>query len=309
MAHYASKSYRTYQVLQLAHNLEIPSAGNIRAWMNLEHVASTYRVSLVLLHQKLDLPNDTSPQLTLAAAAEQNNIPAIDYVLLVQQSLAEMIPPEIDSPTKPANGWYDSFMDSLLSALVLYGYPVLALVIYFGALGVPVPAGPLTAITGAMSLQGDFNALIACFIIILFSILGDVTGYWVGRTLPPEFLNKWGRWFGYSTKNRQRIEKLFDKWGGLTLILTRSIISQVSFLASTFAGTERYHLIQYILFSIVGRLFWLAAYFGIGYTAGKHIEVASGFLGYLSLFLISLIVMSLTVYLLKKTATSQHAAE
>ncbi|MCK5445648.1 MAG: DedA family protein, partial [Rhodospirillaceae bacterium] len=167
---------------------------------------------------------------------------------------------------------------------------VLGIVLFLGALGLPVPAGPLMTVAGTLALQGEINWALACSLAVTTSVLGDLTGYAAGRILSPRFLDQWGHWVGYTKKNRQRLERLYENWGGLTLILTRSLVAYIGAIASILAGAGRYRLDLFLTYSVIGRLLWTASYFGLGYAVGSDFEIASGFLGYLSLLLISITV-------------------
>jgi membrane protein DedA with SNARE-associated domain len=296
--HFAVKSYRSYKVLDFARTLDVPEAGDIRGWMSLQYIASSYQTPLDNLLQQLKLPTDMSQQ-SLATLARAENSEPLLYVQKVQRALAELAVTQPQAMVASREqGWFEQFTQQILSALLLYGYPVLGVILFLGALGLPLPAGPLMAITGSLALQGEINWVIACSIALGLSVAGDLTGYVLGRRLTPQFLDEWGHWVGYTPANRERVERLFDRWGGLTLVVTRSIMAHVAVLASILAGAGRYQLGLFLLYSGVGRLIWTAAYFGVGYTAGTHIEVASGFLGYISLLLIfSATLIGATIYL------------
>jgi len=168
------------------------------------------------------------------------------------------------------------------------GYRSLAVRLLLGALGLPGPAGRLTGIAGGLALQVVLHWAIACAIGVVASVLGDAIGFVGGRLLSPHFLDRWGHWVGYTRANRLRLEQLYRQWGGMTLILTRSLIAYIGVLASILAGAGRYPFVRFFIYSVVGRLIWTASYFGSGYGVGTDFEVASGFLGYVSLLLISL---------------------
>ena len=46
-----------------------------------------------------------------------------------------------------------------------------------------------------------------------------------------------------------------------------------------------------MVFTVIGRILWTSAYFGLGYAVGASLEAAAGFLANLSIFLISLAVL------------------
>jgi len=287
-AYFSIKTYKTFSVLQHARALDIPDAGNIRAWMTIDYIAKAYGTSSERLLEELALPSETDRGETLRTLSEQAGMEPLAYVQRAQDALARL---DAAQPPEPAAaedaGWLAQATDAIFSALLLYGYPVLFTVLFLGALGLPVPAGPLATVAGSLAMQGELNWALVCALSVAASVSGDLTGYAAGRVMTPGFLDRWGRWIGYTKANRQRLDALYARWGGLTLILTRSLVAYIGAIASILAGAGRYRLDRFVALSVIGRLLWTAPYFGLGYTVGSDLEIASGFLGYLSLLLIA----------------------
>lgn len=123
------------------------------------------------------------------------------------------------------------------------------------------------------------------------SVLGDVTGYSLGRLLGREFLERRGRWIGVTPARRARVERLFEQWGRLSVVLTRSLLSLLSSAVNLLAGATRYHLRVFLPFALAGRLIWTSVYLGLGYGLGGGIDAATQFLSNLSGLLVSLAVL------------------
>ena len=290
-AYYSIKTYRAFVVLQSARTLDVSETGSVRGWMTLEYVAGTYNAPVSELANRLGLSAETTPRTTLGTLAENAGVSSLEYVQRVQKALAQLNPAQTAPPLQDEPvGWIEQLTDNILEAMLLYGYPVLGIVLFLGALGFPVPAGPLTAVAGTLALQGEMDWVLASSLAVTVSVLGDLTGYGAGRLLNHDFLDRWGHWIGYTQANRQRLLRLYDQWGGLTLILTRSLVAYIGAIASILAGAGRYRLDLFLAYSVIGRLLWTASYFGLGFAVGSDFEVASGFLGYLSLLLIALTV-------------------
>ena len=306
---FARKTWRPYTLLEAARVLQMPETAAVRGWMTLGYVATYYQVPLGDLLNRLELPADTAATQTLRDSANNANLDAPAYVLEVQRAIAALTAaaPVAAQPEQPA-GWFGRLTDAIYSALLVYGYPVLVAVLFFGALGLPVPAGPLTAIAGTLALQGEIDGAVAAGLAVIASVLGDVAGYGAGRLLSPAFLDRHGHWIGYTPANRDRLQQLFARWGGLMLILTRSLTAHVGAIVSVLAGAGRYSIGRFLVYSLIGRLLWTASYFGLGYTVGTDFEAASGFLGYLSLLLIALAAAAAAAGLLLRTVRGRPAS-
>jgi membrane protein DedA with SNARE-associated domain len=120
------------------------------------------------------------------------------------------------------------------------------------------------------------------------SVAGDFIGYEIGRFANERFLVRQGRWIGFTSDRRARVDALFHRWGGMTVFLTRTLVSHLSSIASLLAGISRYRLWAFLVYATVGRALWTAAYFGLGYVIGNDIEAASTFLGHMTGLVLSL---------------------
>ncbi len=112
--------------------------------------------------------------------------------------------------------------------------------------------------------------------------------YAIGRAVNHNFLARYGRWVGYSPQRRDSIAVLLQRWGGITVIISRTLTSSLSSVVSIFAGVSRYRLSHFVGFALIGRLIWTSAYLGLGCSIGGNIDAASQSLGNLSGLLIAL---------------------
>jgi membrane protein DedA with SNARE-associated domain len=112
---------------------------------------------------------------------------------------------------------------------------------------------------------------------------------------------------GSATARRDSIRALLQRWGGMTVIVSRTLTSSLSSVVSIFAGISRYRFPHFLAFALLGRLIWTAAYLGLGYEIGGNIDAASQFLANLSGLVIALgvlVVSSAYRAGLKPSATS-----
>jgi membrane protein DedA with SNARE-associated domain len=288
------RTYRTFLLLRAAYEVGKPEVANLRAWMTLDYVATTYRAPLAQLKARLGLPTETPPGTTLRAIADERGVARFDFVRDVQRALADVgvgdIVPKTADGTRSSSTW----TDRVLSALLAYGYPVLALTFVLGALGLPLPIGLAAVLAGSLAAAGKLWLVAAAAVVILASLAGDIAVYAIGRVANDNFLARRGRWLGYSARGKARVEALFERWGGLTIVLTRTLVSHLSAVVSLFAGVGRYPLVTFLALTVIGRALWTSAYLGLGYSIGDDIEVASGFLGNLTGLLIAFAALSVT---------------
>jgi membrane protein DedA with SNARE-associated domain len=260
--------------------------------MTLNFVATSYRTSNAALIERLRLAPGTDPNTSLKSLGEQAGVPPSVYAQRVQRAIADIVPDVKSDRTNGNTTWLGTIGDEVLTALLVYGYPVLGLILLLGSIGFPLPDGVATTVAGSLASQGRLDWFWASTIVVTASILGDAVGYGLGRVLSGEFLERYGRWFGYSSARHVRVQSLFDQWGSLTIFITRTFMSYLSSVASLLAGIARYRFPKFLAIALVGRLIWTAAYLGLGYGIGTDWQAATSFMTNLSILVLSLMLLT-----------------
>jgi membrane protein DedA with SNARE-associated domain len=295
---FARHSYGSFLLLRSAYQAGAPDTSSIRSWMTLAYVGDAYGVSTASLIAGLGLPATTDPTTNLRAAAELAGVSPFQYVEQAQRAVAALGPKTAANSATESSGWLAALSDQVLSELLVYGYPILGLILLIGAIGVPLPDGAATVLAGSLAAQGSMSWIVAGLTVIIASLVGDIVGYAVGVLIGREFLDRHGYWVGYTPARWARVQWLFEEWGLATVFMTRTFVSYLSSVASLLAGVSRFPLGQFIVVSTAGRAVWTAAYLGLGYSIGADLDAATGFLSNLTgllLCAIVLVVAGLTV--------------
>lgn len=143
------------QLMRSAQAAGAPGVSNLRPWMTLRYVAATWQVPEPALVARLGLAGDADSGTDLKALAERAGVSRLDYVQRVQVVVAELAPRGAANGAAAKSGWWASWGDRLLAALLTYGYPVLGLTLLLGAIGLPLPAGLVAAVAGSLVAQGN----------------------------------------------------------------------------------------------------------------------------------------------------------
>jgi membrane protein DedA with SNARE-associated domain len=283
---FGMRTYGSFLLLRSAYEAGAPMTSSIRPWMTLKYVAATYRAPDAALATRLGLTPGTDPNTSLKSLADQAGVAPPAYVQRVQRAVADLVPNERSNNDNESSSWLRTIGDQALTALLVYGYPALALILLLGAIGLPLPDGVATIVAGSLASQGRVDWLAAAGIVVTASVLGDAVGYGLGRLLSRELLERHGRWLGYTSARYARAQSLFERWGLIAVFVTRTFMSYLSSIASLLAGISRYRLSKFLAITFVGRLVWTAGYFGLGYGIGSDWEAAAGFLTNLSALLV-----------------------
>gem|GEM_PF-747621 len=322
--YFANKTWRSYQVLLGARVIGVEQAADLRGYTELGDLIDTYGISVEQLQALLgvsQLPDLDSTLKTLAQDSDHDELKLISDIqrlLLLNRALNPQGSSAIghsnahplydatqaltDTGVEPRS-MYDQVQAQLMHWLENYGIAVIVLVVFLGALGLPVPAGPMAAMTGILSFDGSLSATVSALSILVAAVIGDLCVYCLGRKADTGRLVMYGRWVGYTDRNRVRVLHLFERWGAITLLLTRSLVAHISAVASLLAGASGISSLQFTLYSLLGRSLWLFLYFGMGYLVGSDLYMASSFLSYLSLLLITILCATLLILLYRKQHT------
>jgi membrane protein DedA with SNARE-associated domain len=285
------RTYRSFLLLQSAYQAGVPATSHVRPWMTLRYVATTYRTPAEQLLARLELAPTTDLDTSLKTIAERLGLSPFEYVRRVQLAIAAVAAGRANGGEQAQTASWFGSSEEFLSALLVYGYPALALILLLGAVGLPVPTGFATALAGALVSQGHMTWAWAGIIAVAASVLGDLVAYGIGRWLGEQVLERRGRWFGFTAHRRARVEWLFRQWGRVTILLTRTLVSHLSSVVSLLAGVGRYRIAEFAGFAVIGRVLWTSVYLGLGFAIGADLDAATEFLRNLTGVLISITIL------------------
>lgn len=284
------RTYSSYLLLRSAAEAGAPKTSAIRAWMSLGYVAGRFNTSEAVLKDRLGIAVSTPADTTLIALAETSGVTRFSYIQRVQKAVADGAFSEAQSPAVEPRDWLSRITEDVLSALVAYGYPVLAATLLLGAIGLPVPTAFSVIVAGSMSSLGHLNVVAAGIIAVACSVLGDGVAYQLGRSMSPQFVEQRGWMLGLNAERQERGARFFTHWGAIAILVSRTLVSHLSSVVSFLAGSSRYSPARFVAVATAGRVTWTGAYLALGYLIGGHVEAAADFLGYLSGLLIALVV-------------------
>ncbi len=209
----------------------------------------------------------------------------------------------------------NSLLPYLLTLLQEYGYPILWLSVFIGALGIPLPNTLVLLAAGAFAALGNFNFALLLVVAVSAFVAGDNSSYWVGRRWGSRLL-AWleGRLLKPRTVEHSRI--YFHRLGGWAIFFSRFLVSALGGAINLLAGTELYPYRRFLVYDIAGETLGALLPLGLGYIFGASWVAVGDMLGSLSLFVLTLlIVLALgyqTIRLLmrmRRAAKLKHAVD
>jgi membrane-associated protein len=191
-----------------------------------------------------------------------------------------------------------SLLSILLHGLHEYGYPILWLIIFMAAVGLPLPASLVLLAAGAFAAHGDFNIALSMGITITAASCGDSVGYFIGRCWGSKTLD----WLGQprrlqliSPRTITRSRHYFKCKGGWAIFFSRFLFSALGGVMNLLAGAERYPYRRFLLYDVTGETLGEVVPLSLGYTLAVCLKSGDDLLSIFSVFALLLLLAILLI--------------
>ncbi|PLS84210.1 MAG: hypothetical protein CYG60_19160 [Actinobacteria bacterium] len=192
--------------------------------------------------------------------------------------------------------------DSVLDLLLNRGPPALAIVLFAAALGLPIPSTALVLAAGALAREGRVDAPLYAILALIGAVLGDAAGYLLARLGFAPILRRLE-----GSTSWHRAERAFERWGKLTILFSRFLVTPLSPPVNAIAGAVRYPFAGFFLLCAIGEVVWVALFGGLGYFFAEGWQEIGRIAGDLSLWLAGGAVVALGFYEAYKYWRHRHA--
>ena len=168
------------------------------------------------------------------------------------------------------------------SFITHYGYFALFVLSVLSSACIPIPSEVAYGFAGALcttAITGHVRFSLWAVIVVgtIGSLVGAVIAYEVGRSAGRTIIERWGKWLLLSTKDLDRSERWFERFGSASVLIGRVIPIVRSFI-SVPAGIAEMNRARFAVLTTIGSAVWVALLAGLGYAAGSNWKhVSSGF--------------------------------
>lgn len=131
------------------------------------------------------------------------------------------------------------------------------------------PGDSLLFTAGILASQGYLNIGTLTTVLFFAVLLGDNTGYFLGRKFGPKIFTKENSLF-FRKSHLEKSQQFFDKHGASALVLAR-FIPVIRTFAPTLAGVGKMRYLKFLAFSIIGAALWAIGITILGYYLGQTI--------------------------------------
>ena len=183
----------------------------------------------------------------------------------------------------------------LLTQIINYGAPILGLIVFIGALGAPFPGTLIIIAVGAFCRQGFLSWPVTGLVAFICVALGDSLSYSMGYYARESVLRRFG-----ASQQWAQAERSFQDWGGMSVFLTRFLITGIAVPVNLLAGTGSFPFKRFLIYDVLGEAIWIFGYGGLGYLFGTQWEVVSDFISNFGGLMLGLVVLVAGFFLARR---------
>lgn len=136
-------------------------------------------------------------------------------------------------------------------------------------IGFFLPGDTLLVTAGLLASQGTFEIWILIPVLLAAAIIGDATGYAIGRSAGPRLFTRDDSRI-FKRRHLQRAETFYEKHGGKTIVLAR-FIPIVRTFAPTVAGAANMPYPRFAFYNVFGAGVWVFSTVLLGYFVGEAV--------------------------------------
>ena len=160
-----------------------------------------------------------------------------------------------------------------VNSLLAYGGLLIAFLLVYGTTGLFfcffIPSGGVLFAAGMLVASGSLHHSLftVCLVLIAGSILGNLTGYWIGRKTGPLLYTREDSKF-FRKQHLKAAEAFYNKYGKIALTIGLFIPITRTFV-STVAGLIKLNFRYYLLLICIGSVAWVISIVMLGYLVGS----------------------------------------
>ena len=159
-----------------------------------------------------------------------------------------------------------------------YGYAALFAIVFSETgllVGFFLPGDSLLFTVGVVCGAGQLDLLLVNVVLMMAAMLGDSTGYLIGRQTGPRIFSRPDSRF-FKQEYVTRTHAFYEKYGGKTIVFAR-FVPIVRTFAAFIAGVGKMPYLKFLPYSVCGGIGWIFAMTMLGYLLGNLTVVRRNF--------------------------------
>ncbi|GAB4376684.1 MAG: DedA family protein [Elainellaceae cyanobacterium] len=183
------------------------------------------------------------------------------------------------------------------------GYIGIGLLMFLENLFPPLPSELIMPLAGFTASQGEMALVPAIAAGVIGTMLGALPWYYLGKFLGEARIKRWiekhGRWLGFSTEDVDKSKQWFYRRGRTAVFLCR-MVPGVRTLISLPAGFSDMPMPQFLIYSTLGTLGWVILLTLAGYILGENYELVEQYLGPVAKIVLITLAIAFIVWIVRR---------
>lgn len=152
-----------------------------------------------------------------------------------------------------------SFIEPYITA---YGALALFIIVYFESFGAPLPGESALIASSLLALHGTLNIETILLAVFIGAVLGDCTGYAIGRFGGRALILRYGNYVKLTPERLDKFEKMFES-KGIYVVATARFVVLLRQLNGIVAGSMKMNPLHFLCANVVGAAGWTLVW-GLG---------------------------------------------
>ena len=179
---------------------------------------------------------------------------------------------------------------SLDSLIQWGGYTVLFAIVFAETgllIGFFLPGDSLLVTAGLVASAGALNIWWLNVLLIVAAVVGDSTGYAIGRRLGPRLFTR-QKSLLFNPAHVERTRRFYERYGAKTIVIAR-FVPIVRTFAPVLAGVGEMEYRRFVFYNVAGGVGWVVSMTSAGYLMGQFPVIGSN----IHIVVLTVIVLSL----------------
>ena len=198
--------------------------------------------------------------------------------------------------------------EELFSLVADHGLWIIVTATFLSCLALPIPSSLIMLAGGAFAAAGDLDIVAVAAVAWFGAILGDQTGYLIGRRVGEPLIARLET-RPLRAKAVERAREALRRWGAPAVFFTTWLFSPLGPYVNFIAGGAKLRYRLFFIWSVLGEAVWVSIYVTLGYVFAGSVERIGAISGDAVGFLAAALVAVLAgLFLLKKPLERRHRA-
>ncbi|MEM5474834.1 DedA family protein [Pacificibacter sp. AS14] len=198
--------------------------------------------------------------------------------------------------------------DSIFALITTYGYIGVFICTFFSCLFVPVPTSLMMLAGGALAASGDISVPLLLVSAFLGAIMGDQTGYFLGRKFGRRTLTRLAR-SPARARVIARAEKTVDQRGGYGVFFSTWLVAPLGPYVNVVAGAAGLPWLRFTIADILGEAIWVNLYIWLGFAFAGSLTLVAELVGDVMGLIAALVIAAGAGLWITQVLRAQRAAE